>query len=72
MFARLETYFDLLTRQGPGPGYHPEPSKSVLIIHPENIKARFFFGRRPGLKMCTGAHYLGGYIGDAESKRDWL
>ena len=22
--------------------------------------------------MCTGTHYLGGYIGDNESKRDWL
>ena len=31
-FARLETYFDSLTYQGPGQGYHPKPSKSVLIV----------------------------------------
>ena len=31
-FTRLETYFDFLTRQGPGQGYHPETTKSVLIV----------------------------------------
>ena len=38
-FARLETYFDLLKHQGPGRGYHPAPTKSVLIIRPENLEA---------------------------------
>ena len=33
-FARLDTYFDSLTRQGLGWGYYPEPSKSVLIVRP--------------------------------------
>ena len=34
-FARIETYFDSLTRQGQGPGrgYYPKPSKIVLIVH---------------------------------------
>ena len=30
------------------------------------------FGVRHGFRVCTGAYYLGGYIGDNESKRDWL
>ena len=68
--AILETYFYSLTRQGPGRGYHPEPSKSVLIVRLENVEAGKLFGRRHGFKVCTGAHYLGGYIGDDESKRD--
>ena len=72
MFARLETYFDSLTRQGPGRGYYPEPSKSVLILHPDNLEAGNFFGARHRFKVCTGAHYLGGYIGYDESKHDWL
>ena len=33
-FTRLATYFDSLTLQGLGCGYNPEPSKSVLIVHP--------------------------------------
>ena len=32
-FAILETYFYLLTRQGPGRGYHPDLTKSLLIVH---------------------------------------
>ena len=34
MFAKLDTYFDLVTRQGPGQGYHSKPTKSVLIVRP--------------------------------------
>ena len=27
---------------------------------------------RHGFKVCTGARYLGSYIGDDDSKHDWL
>ena len=37
-FARLETYFHLLTLQGPGQEYYPKPPKSVLIIRPKNLE----------------------------------
>ena len=72
MFARLETYFDSLTRQGLGRGYHPEPTKSVLIVRPDNIEAGKLIGARHVFRACTGAHYLGGYIGDNKSKHNWL
>ena len=71
-FARLETYFDSRTQQGPGQGYHPDPTKSVLIVRPDNIEAGKVFGARHGFRVCTGACYLGGYIVDNESKRYWL
>ena len=71
-FTRLETYFDLLTRQGPGRGYHPKPTKSVLIVRPDNLEAGKVLGRRHGFMVCTGARYLEGYIRDNDSKRDWL
>ena len=45
-FAIIETYFNSLTRQGPGRGYYPEPPKSALIVHPENLKAGKEFGAR--------------------------
>ena len=72
IFARLETYFDLLTRQGPGRGYHPKPTKSVLIVCPENIEAGKFFGARHGFRVYRGVRYLVGYIRDDESKSNWL
>ena len=58
-FVRLETYFDFLTCQGPGQGYHPEPTKSVLIVRPENIEAVKVFGARHGFRVCTGTDNLG-------------
>ena len=41
-------------------------------MHSENLEAGKEFGKCHGFKVCMGACYLGGYIGDDESKRDWL
>ena len=71
-FARLEIYFDSLTCQGPGRGYHPKPSKSVMILRPDNIEDAKVFGSRHVFKVCMSAHYLGGYIGYNKFKHDWL
>ena len=38
-FAIIETYLNLLMRQVPGTGYNTKPSKSILIVHPRDIKA---------------------------------
>ena len=68
MFAILETYFDLLTRQGPERGYYPEPSKGVLILRLDNLEDVKLFGARHVYKECTGARYMGGYNLDDNSK----
>ena len=72
MFARLKTYFDSLTCQGSGQEYHPDPSKSVLIVRLENLETGKVLGTCHGFRVCTGTRYIGGYIGDDESKSDWL
>ena len=71
-FTITDTYFDLLAHQGPGRGYYPKPTKIILIIHPDNLESGRDFRARHGFKVCTGTRYLGGYIGDDESKSDWL
>ena len=43
-----------------------------MIVHPDNIEAGKGFGLRHRFKVCTGALYLGGFIGGEESKRDYL
>ena len=53
-FSRLETDFYLMTCQGLRWGYHPGPTKSVLIVRLENIEARKVFGARHGFRVCTG------------------
>ena len=70
--ARLEIYFDSLKRHGSGRGYHLEPSKSILIVHQENIKAVKVFSKRHGFRVRTGTNYFGGYIGNNKFKSNWL
>ena len=41
-------------------------------MHTYNPEAGEVFRESHGFKVCTGTHYLGGYIGYDESKRDWL
>ena len=55
-----------------GWGYHPKPFKSALIVSPKNIEYGKVFGKRHRFKVGTGAHYIGGYITDGESKSNWL
>ena len=62
-FEKIDTCFNFLARQGPGRVYYPEPFKSVLIVHPENLKVEKVFGVRHGFRVCMGAHYIRGYIG---------
>ena len=70
--ARIETYFDSLTHHFPGLKYHPNPINSVMILRPDNIEAGKVSREHHKFRVCTGARYLGGYIGDDESKTDWL
>ena len=71
-YARLETYFNLLTHQRTECGYYTKPSKSVLIEHTENTESVKVFCSGHRFKVCTGACYLRGYIRDDESKHDYL
>ena len=48
-------YFNSLKRYGLGHGYYPEPSKSVVIVHLDNLAAGKYFGLCHGFKVCTGA-----------------
>ena len=69
-FAIPETCFDSLTRQVPGQGYHPESTKSVLIVHPENLESGKEIRARHVFRVCMSACYIWGYIGDNKSKRN--
>ena len=66
--ARIEDYFHHLKQHSPGRGYCPEPLKSVLTAHPENLEAGKQFSLIHGFKVCTSARYPVGYIGDNNCK----
>ena len=71
-FENLERYFNILKCNGPAWGYYPDPTKIIMILHPNNLEAEELLFRCRGFKVCTGARYLGGYIRDDESKCDWI
>ena len=63
-FDNIRLYFNLLKQFVLGHEYYPEPFKIVIIVHPNNVESRKDFGLRHGFTVCTGAHYLGCFIGD--------
>ena len=65
-------YCNSLKFNGPARGCYPEPTKIIMIVHPNNLEAGELFGVHRGFKVCTGARYLGGYIRDNESKFHWI
>ena len=67
-FNSLEIYFNSLKCNGLTWRYYPKTTNIILIVHPGIIEARELFGAHHGFKVCTGANYVGVYIGDDESK----
>ena len=68
-FYYLELYFNSLKCNGQAWGYYPEPTKIILTVHPENLRAGKLFGGSHGFK---GVRYLGPYIRNDKSKHTWL
>ena len=51
MFDYLDEYFKALKRNGPERGYFSEPTKSILVVNPQNLEAGVEFRRRHGFKV---------------------
>ena len=72
MYENIKVYFNSLKQYGPGHGNYPKHTKIILIMHLDNIKTGKQIGLCHRFKVCTGAHYLGSFIGDNDSKRVWI
>ena len=70
--ANLRVWFDRLRELGPDFGYHPEPSKSYLIVHPTDMsQAQEIFGDS-GVQIVSGHRFLGGYVGDPVGSMEFV
>ena len=58
--------------QGLDWGYYPKPTKSILVVAPGNVAQAEEHFRGLGIRVVTGHHYLGGFVGDADAEREWL
>ena len=77
----LKNWWCLLTSHGPPIGYHPNPSKSCLIVKPEKIEeAREIFNGTEVRIESEGEKHLGAVIGSTNFKekfsknmiREWI
>ena len=68
----VKRWFELLMKEGPKYGYHPEPSKSILVVGNQfKDQAKLLFGSF-GVKIVSGSRFLGGYVGDDEGCEDFV
>ena len=69
----LRKWWDNVTEHGPMLGYHPEPSKSWLIVKPEYLKlAEKIFGDTGIQITMEGRKHLGAAIGTEQFKNSYV
>ena len=62
-FEEIRRHLDDLMVRGSPLGYFLEPTKSLLVVSPQNfLRAEAFF-RGYGLHIVTGRRYIGGFVG---------
>ena len=71
-FGGIRCYLDELMVLGPPHGYLPEPTKSILVVSPQNIlRGEAFFGGYK-LHIVIGSRYLWGFLGSKSAEDHWL
>jgi hypothetical protein len=56
--------FERLLELGPGYGYQPESSKSIVVVVIHNLELAKVYFMDLALKVQTGSRYLGGLVGE--------
>jgi hypothetical protein len=71
-FTILRAMFEHLLELGPGYGYHPESSKSIVVLVRHNLERAKVYFADLAFNVQTGSRYLGGFIGEDENRDEWL
>ena len=71
-FAAIRRFFERLCEKGPGRGYFPEPSKSVLVVAAHNVERAKAPFADLNFKVVMGSRYLGGFVGEAAAQASWV
>ena len=53
-------------------GYFLDPTKSILVVSPQNVPRAEEYFRGMRVHVVTGSCYLGGFIGDPVTEKAWL
>jgi len=69
----LRQWWDVLSTLGPSFGYYPKPSKTCLVIHPQNEEAAKAVFREAGITITTeGKTHLGSALGSVSFKEEYV
>ena len=70
----LKIWWDVLFREGPKYGYHPKPSKTVLILKDPSLEeyAKNLFGYTGTEIGTTGERHLGAVVGNLSFKEAYV
>ena len=71
-FEAVMAHFRDLQLKGPARGYFPELTKSILVVAEKNVPRATEYFRRMGIKVLTGNRYLGGFVGERGTERQWV
>ena len=67
-FPNIMEHLRDLQERVPAQGYYPEPTKIILVVAPAIVAQTEEHFRGLRIRVVTGHHYLGGYIGDKEEE----
>ena len=68
----LKEWFDRLLKTGPLYGYHPEPNKCVLVVHPDHLSSAQSLFDAYGVRVLTSHRLLGGVVGDKDGLMSYV
>ena len=68
-FKHILAHLRDLQVRGPPRGCYPEPTKSILVVAPQNVSWVEELFRGMIIKLVTVHQYLGGFIGDSEAEK---
>ena len=72
MLKETVLWLKLLIAEGPKYGYHPEPDKSYLIVHPDWVEEANKLFCEFKVNVVTGHRFLGGFVGRVEETEKWI
>ena len=59
----LHAWFSQLLSSGPAFGYFPQLAKTVLVVGPSYVNQATSLVTDLGIKVVSGSHFLGGFVG---------
>ena len=74
-FGSLQNVRDWLSslmKIGPKFGYHPEPSKSVVVVSEKFVSEAKQIFEGSGVTIATGSRFLGGFVGSRKEQESFL